>query len=199
MPRLGEFQGKYPNLDLKIRVKASQLDFKHEPVDLAIYYSNTFHPDLFCEKLFDEQLTPVCTPTYAQNCLKHGVDFNDTCLIHCTESLDSIRSDFEWNYWLFMTNNSFPERYKSGVFNHAEMAISFVRNSMGIGIARKSLVQRYLNSGELITPFESIQSNLSYNLICPKGLEIRPKYQAFSRWLREKIIEQGEGEYQGNI
>lgn len=189
MPRLPDFQLQYPNLDLKIRVKASELDFKHEPVDLAIYYSDAHHPDFFCEKLYDEQLTPICTPKYAQKLAMGEFDLNDSCLIHCTESLDSIRSDFEWNYWLSMTNNVMPKRHKNCVFNHAEMSISAVRNSMGIGIARRSLVENYLSSGELITPFASIPSNLSYNLICPKGMESRPRYQAFSRWLRTKIAD----------
>ncbi|WP_375319990.1 LysR substrate-binding domain-containing protein [Aliivibrio logei] len=191
MPRLPEFQALYPSLDLKIRVKASPLDFKHEPVDLAIYYSNGQHPDLHCEKLFDEHLTPICTPHYAQKFTQHPFNMNNACLIHCTESLDSIRTDFEWTYWLSMTNKPTPTQMKNYVFNHSEMAISAVRNGMGIGIARTNLISTYLENGELITPFESIPSNLSYNLICPKGHEHRPKYQAFTRWLQRKIKEQG--------
>lgn len=192
MPRLPEFQALYPNLDLKIRVKASPLDFKHEPVDLAIYYSNGLHPDLHCEKLFDEYLTPIGTPEYVNKLPKDVFNIDAVCLIHCTESLESIRTDFEWTYWLSMTNNPTPVQSNNYVFNHSEMAISAVRNGMGIGIARTRLVDTYLNNGELVTPFEAIPSNLSYNLICPKGQELRPKYQAFTRWLRTKIDQQAK-------
>lgn len=187
MPRLAEFQKMYPNLDLKIRVKASPLDFKHESVDLAIYYSNGLHPDLHCVKLFEEYLTPVCTPEYAKKIPIKKFDIQNACLIHCTECLDSIRSDFEWSYWLSMTNNILPKQQKNYIFNHSEIAISAVRNNMGIGIGRKSLISDYLDSGELVAPFEVIQSNLSYHLICPKGQESRPRYQAFARWLDKCI------------
>ncbi|MBF4377119.1 LysR substrate-binding domain-containing protein, partial [Vibrio anguillarum] len=65
VPRLAEFQTMYPHLDVKIRVKASKLDFQNQPVDLAIYYGDNTHADFYHYRLFDEYLTPVCTPEYA--------------------------------------------------------------------------------------------------------------------------------------
>ncbi|WP_163132917.1 LysR family transcriptional regulator, partial [Agarivorans sp. Alg241-V36] len=44
LERLPEFQQRYPNLNIKLRVKASRINFQHEPVDIAIYYSNNEHP-----------------------------------------------------------------------------------------------------------------------------------------------------------
>lgn len=188
MPRLADFQALYPNLNLKIRVKASPLDFQHEPVDLAIYYSRNQNADMHNEIILEEFLTPVCTPEYAA---KHNINANIDCLnqvhlIHCTESLDSASFDSEWKYWLNSQQHASIQAHYS-VFNHAEMAVSAIRSHMGIGMGRIALIQPYLDSGELIAPFARIPAGMNYLLICPKGMEQRPKFKAFRQWLYDQI------------
>tara|TARA_R110001583_G_scaffold40778_1_gene130075 strand:- start:324 stop:1226 length:903 start_codon:yes stop_codon:yes gene_type:complete len=191
MPKLASFQSRYPNLSLKIRVKASHLDFQHEPVDLAIYYSHEQHPDMHNEIILEEFLTPVCTPLYAE---KHNISHNinslmDANLIHCTESIDSANFDCEWQYWLNRQKEHIRPLPNYYIFNHGEMAISAIRNHMGIGMGRVTLIQPYLDSGELIAPFERIPAGMKYLLICPKGMEFRPKYKAFATWIIEQFAE----------
>lgn len=188
IPKLADFQSLYPNLNLKIRVKASPLDFKHEPVDLAIYYSREQYPDMHSEIILEERLTPVCTPKYAE---LHNVDGNidslsQVNLIHCTESLDSADFDYEWRCWGNQQQQKMPSNAHYSVFNHAEMAISATRNHMGIAMGRLALIQSYLDSGELIAPFQSIPAGMNYRLICPKGMEMRPKFKAFTQWLHSQ-------------
>ena len=77
LPKLSDFQAQYPHLNLKIRVKASHLDFQHEPVDLAIYYCRDSQPDMYNEVLLEEFLTPVCTPLYAE---KNNITRDINCL-----------------------------------------------------------------------------------------------------------------------
>lgn len=185
MQRLASFQKQYPNLNLKIRVKSSPLDFKHEPVDLAIYYSKEPPSDLHSERLLEEQLTPICTPKFAK---QHHIDgqldsLQNTNFIHCTESIDYANIDYEWQFWLSHNQQFLPEQARYYVFNHSETSVSAVRNHMGIGIGRLALIQHYLDNGELISPFKTIPADMSYWLICPKGMENRPKFQAFTLWL----------------
>ncbi|HEY5714858.1 MAG TPA: LysR substrate-binding domain-containing protein [Psychromonas sp.] len=188
MPKLPDFQAIYPNLNLKIRVKASPLDFQHEPVDLAIYYSRDQHPDMHNEIILEEFLTPVCTPEYAKkyNISGNINSLNNLNLIHCTESLDSASFDYEWQFWLNHQHQPITPHPHYYVFNHGEMAVSAIRNHMGIGMGRTRLIQPYLDSGELIAPFASIPAGMNYLLICPKGMESRPKFKAFTQWLYEQ-------------
>jgi len=188
MPKLADFQSLYPNLNLKIRVKASPLDFQHEPVDLAIYYSREQYPDMHSEIILEERLTPVCTPKYAElHNIKGNIDsLSQVNLIHCTESLDSANFDYEWRYWGNQLQQKIHYNLHYSVFNHAEMAISATRNHMGVAIGRVALIQSYLDSGELIAPFQSIPAGMNYTLICPKGMEMRPKFKAFTQWLHSQ-------------
>jgi LysR family D-serine deaminase transcriptional activator len=185
MPRLPSFQQQYPNLNVKIRIKASKLDFKYEPVDLAIYYGNEFNPDLHCLRLFSERLVPVCTPLYAQKfALMDGIEqLKEVTFIHCIESLETISPAHEWSVWLKANEIDLDTEQKQYVFNHGEMAITAARQGMGVAIGRVELIQSYLQSGELITPFASVKAGLGYDLMCSKGQEVRPKYQAFLNWI----------------
>ncbi|MEJ6120662.1 LysR substrate-binding domain-containing protein [Vibrio sp. 2-Bac 85] len=190
MPKLASFQVLYPNLNLKIRVKASPLDFKHEPVDLAIYYHRQQLPDMYNEIIQEEFLTPVCTPEYAKrHKINANIDsLNGLNLIHCTESLDSASFDYEWKFWLNHQAHAITTHPHYYVFNHAEMAVSAIRNHIGIGMGRIALIQHYLDSGELIAPFASIPAEMNYLLICPKGMEQRPKFKAFTQWLHAQNL-----------
>jgi LysR family D-serine deaminase transcriptional activator len=205
LPRLPSFQALYPQLNIKLRVKASELNFAHEPVDLAIYYSEGHHPQFYRQRLFDEQLTPVCTPDYYQrnfSAMPEGEWLpSDATFIHCTESLERFEPNFEWQFWLqaiersntilshSVTTNKPTDinvTERSYLFNHAEMAYSAAKSGIGIAMARVSQVQDSLDSGDLIAPFASVSASRGYDLICPNGYQLRAKTQAFIQWLVEQ-------------
>lgn len=189
VPRLMSFQKQYPYLDVKIRVKASKLDFQNQPVDLAIYYGDNTHADFYHYRLFDEYLLPVCTPEYAEQfeLLKDDSRLNETCLLHCTESLEFLSPLAEWKQWLKATGRELDFSQQKYVFNHEELTMVAARQSMGIAMARYQLIKPYLDSGELVAPFERIPSGLGYDLICPKGHEKRPRFKAFSEWIKSNL------------
>ncbi|MEF1310891.1 LysR substrate-binding domain-containing protein [Vibrio mytili] len=189
MPRLADFQKRYPTLNVKIRVKASKLNFQTEPVDLAIYYGDDVHPDFYHQRLFDEVLLPVCSKEYAEQLgfYKSDQQLKDACFIHCTESLEFLSPQAEWQQWLQQTNRDVDILGHHYVFNHGALAISAAINSMGMLMGRYHLVKPHLESGELVAPFESINSGLGYDLICPKGQEQRPRFQAFLSWMNQQI------------
>lgn len=189
VPRLSTFQCLYPHLDVKIRVKASKLDFQNQPVDIAIYYGNEKHPDFYHVRLFEEFLIPVCTPEYAKRfCLLD----NDICLeevtfLHCTESLEFLSPLNEWQHWLISTNRNLNILKHKYVFNHEELTMVAARNSMGVALGRYHLIKPYIESGELVAISERVPSGFGYDLICRKSDETRPKIHAFLKWINEMV------------
>ncbi len=189
MPRLEDFKACYPNLNLRLRVKASKLDFQHEPVDMAIYYGDGQNPGFYQLRLFDEWLTPALSPHYAEQlnlaANKEHI-FAEASLIHCIESLDTLSYTNEWQTWQQKTGFEINFEHQRTIINHAEMAISSARNNMGIMMGRLALIRPHLRTRELITPFPLIKSGLGYDLICPAGLEHRPRYRAFIEWMQKQ-------------
>lgn len=199
LPWLADFRCRYPNLNIKIRMKGSPLNFQQEPVDIAIYYSDGKYPGYFHQRLFDEYLTPVCSPDYfrqifAAATLPDGWErlFSTATFIHNTESLEFIRPDEEWLCWLAqqssqqLNNADVMKNYL--IMNHCDMTISAAEQGMGITMARCSLVKDKIEQGLLIAPFEKVKSKLGYDLICPVEHINRPKINAFVQWLTTEIM-----------
>lgn len=195
LPRMVEFQRLYPSLNVKLRVKASRLDFQHEPVDIAIYYSDSEHPGFYHQRLFDEVLVPVCSPEYYDIHFSENGDsvsqFASMTFIHCTESLEASEPNHEWKIWLESQNNielkSLDVMERTYLFNHSDMAMIAAQNSMGVAMARESLVQTSLANGELVAPFERVSAGRGYDLICLNGQQHRPKNAAFIEWLSTQL------------
>ena len=191
LPRLPAFQQLYPNLNLKLRVKASRLDFLHEPVDVAIYYSEGHHQGFYSCRLFDEMLTPVCSPRYFTEYLSGHSSLRDkferVTFIHCTESLEASEPNQEWKLWLQHqqdeTLTSLNTMKRTNIFNHSDMAMTAAKNGMGLAMGRESLIQESLASGELIAPFERVSSGRGYDLICLNDQQHRARNAAFIDWL----------------
>jgi LysR family transcriptional regulator, D-serine deaminase activator len=200
LSKLPTFQQRYPNLNLKLRVKGSRLDFNHEAVDTAIYYGDERYSNVFHRRLYEEYLSPVCSPNYYTKLFgttnHQSVNWveklSEATFIHSTESLEYGEPHAEWRTWL--TKQSNPQLSQmnvlksSCVINSSDMTMLAANSGMGIAMARVSLVEPYFESGGLIAPFEAVKSGLSYDLICPIGQETRPKIKAFIDWLEEEVL-----------
>jgi len=90
MPRLPAFTRRWPGLNINFRVRAGLVDFNLERVDVAIYYSNQKYPDLYCERLSDEILMPVCIPSLASKIRQARKWLPEIPFIHTSESVDCV-------------------------------------------------------------------------------------------------------------
>src|SRR5262245_15402880 len=62
--RLAEYRVEHPGVDFDLRVADGLTDFKKEGIDLGVRLGRGGWAGLNATKLFDEALTPVCTPEY---------------------------------------------------------------------------------------------------------------------------------------
>lgn len=199
LPRLPGFNQLYPHLNIKLRVKGSRLNFQNEPVDLAIYYSQGHHPGFYCQQLYEEYLTPVCTQEYYHQVLTQadGVSLAAATFIHSTESLEFDAPQTEWQYWLDRQSNPawrhLDVLQRHCIINHSNMCTIAASSGMGLAMARRSLVEKELSTGELIAPLEQVNAGFGYDLICLHGQENRPRIKAFIEWLTTQTKQQTAG------
>uniref|UniRef100_UPI001F075A9E LysR substrate-binding domain-containing protein n=1 Tax=Agarivorans sp. Alg241-V36 TaxID=2305992 RepID=UPI001F075A9E len=144
-----------------------------------------------------EVLVPVCSPDYFAKHFESdepiAMQLSNATFIHCTESLEGSQSSKEWSVWSAGQQNeeilSLDVMKNTFLINHADMAMIAARSGLGIGIARKSLVQEYLDNGELRMLLSEVPSGLGYDLICMKGQQTRPKIAAFINWISSQLEE----------
>ena len=64
LPRLADFNEHHPDIQVNIRAALSLTNFTRDGVDMAVRFGPGTWPGLISIKLYDEELVPVCSPTF---------------------------------------------------------------------------------------------------------------------------------------
>lgn len=186
VPGLPDFTSRWPGLNINFRVRAGVIDFNIERVDAAIYYSNQKYSDLYCERLTEETLVPVCSPAVFTHIQKDPRWMESIPFIHTSESVDSQNVFSEWRDWCTGSGIQLPFTDNFLSFNNCQMAIETALSGSGIAMGRKRLLNKYLTEGKLVTPFsQEVAAGYGYDLIIPRENVNRPGIQAFIQWIKE--------------
>ncbi len=189
-PRLGDFQQRHPGLLLNIETRDRQIDFRHEPVDVAIYYGDGHYPELHVVKLMDEQHIPVCTPKFADD---HDLYGNPEKLAECLllhDSSSSGKEDVygEWRYWCQQAGLPEPDLSFSYCFNRTALSIASAENGQGLALGKYRLLAEDLDSGHLVAPFNiSVPAKQSYYAVCHPDRLGQPSVRALMKWLEGQV------------
>ncbi|WP_223668583.1 transcriptional regulator GcvA [Kangiella shandongensis] len=189
VPRLAEFSQLYPEIDVRIKASDTEVDFVREDVDIAVYYGKGEYDGLHCDQLFQEHLTPVCSPGLAQSgTLNTPQDLANHTLLH-----DATTE--EWRTWIKHADVKGVNPDQGPVFSHSGMVLQAARHGQGVAMGHSVLSQMDLDSARLVAPFDIVvDSGHSYDLVCPENSHDRPKIVAFREWLLSKVNEDVDDE-----
>ncbi|SBS65594.1 LysR substrate-binding domain-containing protein [Vibrio atlanticus] len=182
MPRLPEFRRLYPNLSIKLQTKQSQADFQFEPYDVAIFYSEGHYPNHYSERLFSGVRTPVCSPEYAKQFnLEKGIEhLGDVRFIHNGDIT-------AWQRWLHEAQSNANCALQCDYYSDNRLAMDAAMLSMGVALGRLEFMKPQIEQGLLVAPLMNIESGKGYDLVCPKGMEQRTKFQVFTQWVKQQL------------
>jgi len=140
LPRLGDFQQRYPNIDIRLAANNKLLDLRTEGADLAIRYCSARNAPQEALRLFGEMVMPVAHPSLALRDLTPELIEE-----HVLLEFDDLRRP--WLQW--------SERLKAmgmgGVkpkgilrFNQYDQVIQAALVGQGIALGRLALVEPML-------------------------------------------------------
>lgn len=184
LPRLPEFQQKFPHIELQLSTNNNRLDIAAEGLDLAIRFGSGawhgVHADFLCES----PLTPLCTPEIAAR-LKSPADLLNFTLLR------SYRRD-EWSSWLQKAGGPLlPPSQPVVVFDSSVTMLAAAEQGVGIALAPAAMFSHLLAQGRIVRPFQTELVLGSYWLT---RLQSKPETAAmrdFSQWLTSIIQPQG--------
>lgn len=184
LPRLPEFQQKFPHIELVLSTNNNRLDIAAEGLDLAIRFGSGawhgVHADFLCES----PLTPLCTPEIAAM-LKSPADLLNFTLLR------SYRRD-EWSSWLQKAGGPLlPPSQPVVVFDSSVTMLAAAEQGVGIALAPAAMFSHLLAQGRIVRPFQTELVLGSYWLT---RLQSKPETAAmrdFSQWLTSIIQPQG--------
>ncbi|WP_279628798.1 LysR family transcriptional regulator [Vreelandella nigrificans] len=180
LPRLEDFQKKYPFVDLRLSTHNNRADLAAEGLDLAIRFGTGAWHGTAAQPLLPASLSVMCTPTIAARLTTPADVLGETWL-------RSYRAD-EWTEWLLVAglSGSFPMA-KSIVFDSSIAMVEAAIQGVGVALAPPLMFSRQLNSGALVQPFDTTVSLGGYWLT---RLQTRTETHAmasFREWLLTAI------------
>ncbi len=180
MPRLKDFQQKYPDVELQLTASNDIVDLYKTNIDMAIYFGHGDWHDIDVHFLHKVYLVPVCSPDLLSEglTLDEPEDLKKFTLIHVTKRL------FEWPEWLELANMTSKGFSRGLQLSSSQLATSAARECLGIALADSTLTAREIEQGKLLKPFDLLlDSQRSFYLVQQKNRPMTEGMRVFKDWL----------------
>lgn len=179
LPRLGDFQERDPQVDVRINTTNRLVNLLLDDVDFAVRHGTGEYPGLEVERLLDDRLQAVCSPALLPEgqLLASPSELARFTLLH-----DEHRSD--WAMWLHAAGAKGVDAASGTVFVASNGAIEAAVAGRGVALARPSLVRAELDSGKLLIPFpHAVETPIAYYLVYDATALLQPHKRRFHQWL----------------
>ena len=181
-----EFMDLHPQVEFTISPALWEQDFSDSTADIEIHYGKK---DWFPEtaiQLTQEQLVPVCTPEIGRR-LASPSDLEHERILDLTGISDN------WDYWVAETGQTGVRLDKRHYFGTFVLALNMTLEGNGVTLANQSLVQRWLDNGDLVVALDiPVPSRDNYFMLQSQIKVQNPNADVFQEWLAGKLSRSGK-------
>jgi DNA-binding transcriptional LysR family regulator len=182
VPRLSRFQAAYPELDVRLSATQRLVDFAREDVDVAIRHGDGTWPGVRADRLFAEQITPLCGRAFQARLTRPA----DLLAVPLLQS-DGL-GDAEWPLWFAAAGVAHPNPRRGPAFDSTKIAVEAAIDGLGVAIGAPALFADALAQGRLFQPFDlTVSTGKAYWLVSPEATAERPKVRAFRDWVLAEL------------
>jgi DNA-binding transcriptional LysR family regulator len=146
MPRLGGFQQRHPDIDVRVAANNKVVDLRTKSADIAIRYCDAESAPPGSRRLFGEAVAPVAHPSL-------GVGRLDADSIAKQVLIEYDDSNRPWLQWADRLHSMGLSAIKpKGVlrYNQYDQAIRAALEGQGIALGRIALIEPLLVQGRLV-------------------------------------------------
>jgi len=177
MPRLPGFYSANPQVDLRINVDNTLVNFDQTDMNAAVRLGNGHWAGLNSVKLMDDWILPVCSRRF----LKENGPINSMEELQKHDLLFAP-SDV-WDPWF----REFGETSRDSRWTLLNDSISILmaaEQGEGIALTRWSLASREIEARRLVRPIDTaVKADWSHYFVAPPHYFDLPKVTAFKDWL----------------
>jgi LysR family transcriptional regulator, glycine cleavage system transcriptional activator len=180
IPRLQRFHAACPEIEVRMSTAVDLTDLERDDIDCAIRFGHGAWPGLHADRLFAEQLVPICHPRLAtgEQPLCVPADLRLHRLLHAR-----LRPD-DWRMWLHAAGVQECDPSAGLTFETRNFVIQAALDGIGIAIVDPSLVSEELAAGRLVRPFaRSLPGEGAYYFVCLESMLSTPRVARFRAWL----------------
>lgn len=188
LPRLASFGSLHPHIDLRVRASSEVLDMKRQEFDFAIRYASPNQLPLHAQMLFKEGVRAVCSPKLAQAQGIHTPqNLRDCTLLHMDDTCGDM-AWYQWTNWFQVQGMDESGSAHKLQFNQYDQLIQAALDGHGMALGRFPLVQRFIDDGSLIAPFqEPLIDSGFYYLVQKPNAHAGGNRTIFQNWLWKQV------------
>lgn len=185
VPRLHEFDELHPEIDLRISSSGNVIDFQRDAFDAAVRVGHGHYPGLETVKLFDESVTPMCSPRLLEGThkLRRPGDLRRHVLLHD----DSMAFDPEspnWDSWIEAAGAKRIDSSRGPRFGQPDHALQAAIDGAGVVLGWRYLAADDIAAGRLVLPFTlQLPLGSAFYLVYPEAYAGQRKVMLFRNWL----------------
>jgi LysR family glycine cleavage system transcriptional activator len=183
IPRLSLFQQAFPEIELNIETSTDLVDLRYDEIDIALRLGKGDWPGVISEKIFDLQVSPMCSPAFAQ---KHKL--SSVSQIPHVPLIKLSNMEDAWSTWAKNVGLTGLELHSSLSLGSYDAVIQAAQQGLGLALGALPLENSALSNAQLVKPFkEQIQFEQScYAVYLPQDKR-RQDISVFLRWFKQQV------------
>ncbi len=191
IPRLQKFYTLNPDIDVRISTSLGLVDFQRDDYDAAIRLGSGEWIGLEAIKLFDESVTPMCSPRLLEGPapLMTPDDLSKHVLLH-NHSMDYDPDAPTWQSWLEAAGASGVDASRGTHFSLPDHGLQASIDGAGVVLGWRFLAAKDIEAGRVVEPFDlALPLGSSFYLVYPEAHSLRPNIAALRDWLVQEVRE----------
>ena len=189
LPRLGDFESSYPELDLcLLTTQARQTGVVSDQADISILFGKKPEDgEGVSVRLFAEEVYPICSPSYLAQ-MGQPATSADLTRARLLDLDSPARHWFTWEDWFRLLGQSSRPATKSRnsrLFGNYPLLLQAILQGQGVGLGWRPLIDDYLQSGQIVLAWpEPIRSERGYFVSINHNKQ--KLVETFKAWLLEQ-------------
>lgn len=192
MPRLMRLKESLPGLSVKIVTSQHGYDPHRDHADIAIAFGNGDWAPCTSTRLFQEEVTPVCSPAFlaAHPEAATPAGLAHLPLLHVQPT--QPERWLSWRGWFAAQQLEAPDERHGMMFNSYALVIHAALMNQGIALGWRPLVDELVATGQLVRLCgEPVKTASGYFLVCPPARPEAAATPLFRRWLLAEVAQPG--------
>ena len=188
VPRLQRFDALHPDIDVRMSSSLGVIDFQRDAFDAAVRLGRGQYPGLESVQLFDESVTPICSPRLLEGPLELQTpdDLRRHVLLH-DDSMAFDPAAPNWDRWLEAAGVRQVDTSRGPHFSQPDHALQAAIDGAGVVLGWRYLAADDIAHGRLVVPFSLLLPlGSAFYLVYPEAYEDRRKVMIFRKWLLEE-------------
>lgn len=180
LPRLPDFQRRYPHISIRLQATLAITNLHQESVDVGIRMGKGDWEGVERKLLFHDEMVVVAAPHFNGGILPR----TPQQIVHSP----IIYSNESWQPWCQAAGIEMSTERKGLCSNDSNLVLEAVRLGQGIALERRSLVHDAIVRGELVQLCDiSAPYAYPYWLVWPPRESSENKQRVFSEWLYGEV------------